>query len=138
MATRLPTASVNAACDAIVDRVDGGSGAGTIEIRTGAQPASANDAASGTLLATLTCEDPAFGAAAAGVATLDCTPALSATAVADGTAGWCRFKDSSAATVLDGAVTATGGGGQITLATTTITTGLTVQLTSGTFTVPAS
>lgn len=138
MALRLPTASVNAACDAIVDRVDGGSGAGTIEIRTGAQPASANDAASGTLLATITCADPAFGSAAAGVATLDCDPVLSATAVGDGTAGWCRVKDSTGATVMDGSVTATGGGGQITLATTTITTGLTVQITSGTFTVPAS
>jgi hypothetical protein len=138
MATRLPTASVNAACDAIVDRVDGGSGAGTIEIRTGSQPASANDAATGTLLVTITCADPAFGAAAAGVATLDCDPVLEANAVADGTAGWGRLKDSTGATVMDGSVTATGGGGQITLATTAITTGVAVQLTSGTFTVPAS
>lgn len=138
MATRLPTASVNAACDAIVDRVDGGSGAGVIEIRTGSQPASANDAATGTLLVTITCADPAFGAAAAGVATLDTDPVLEGTAVADGTAGWCRIKDSTGATVMDGSVTATGGGGQITLATTAITTGVAVQITSGTFTVPAS
>lgn len=137
MATRLPTASQNAACDAIVDRVDGGAGPGVIEIRTGAQPATANDAATGTLLVTIPCADPAFGSAVAGVATLDCDPVLSAVAVADGTAGWARVKDSTGATVMDGSVTATGGGGQITLATTAITTGLTVQITGGTFVVPA-
>lgn len=137
MATRLPTASRNAACDAIVDRVDGGAGAGTLQVRTGAQPASANDAASGTLLATLTLNDPAFGAASTGVATLDVDPELTATAVADGTAGWFRVLDSTGATVFDGSITATGGGGDLTLATTTITTGLTVRVTSGTFTVSA-
>jgi hypothetical protein len=90
------------------------------------------------LLATITCADPAFGSASTGVATLDCDPVLSAVAVADGTAGWCRVLDSNAVAIFDGAVTATGGGGQLTLATVSITTGLTVQITSGTFTVPAS
>jgi hypothetical protein len=46
--TRLPTASRNAACDAVVDLLDAGSGAATIEIRSGTQPASANDAGAGT------------------------------------------------------------------------------------------
>lgn len=136
MATRLATTPRNAACDAVVDLLDAGSGAGTLKLYTGGQPASANDAASGTLLATITLSDPAFGAASTGVATMAGTP-LSGTGVAAGTAGWARFADSTGATVLDGAVTATGGGGQVELATTTISVGVTVQITSGTVTMPA-
>lgn len=136
MATRLATATRNAAADAVVDLLDGGSAGGTIKIYTGSQPASANDAATGTLLATITLADPGFGAASTGAAALAGTP-LSVAAVASGTAGWARFADSNAATVLDGAVTATGGGGQVELATTTIASGATVQITSGTVTMPA-
>lgn len=136
MATRLATATRNAASDAVVDLLDGGSAGGTIKIYTGSQPTSANDAASGTLLATVTMADPAFGASSTGVATMAGTP-LSATAVASGTAGWARFADSAGATVLDGSVTATGGGGQVELTTTTISSGATVQITSGTVTMPA-
>lgn len=136
MATRIPTASRNAACDAVVDRLDAGAAAATIEIRTGAQPASANDAASGTLLGTLTLSDPAFGAAAAGVATASAITQDSA-ADATGTAGWFRAKDSDGNTVIDGSITATGGGGDMTLASTSITTGEPIQVTSWTVTMPA-
>jgi len=136
MAIRLPAASRNAAADAVVDRADGGSGAGTIEIRTGTQPASADSAATGTLLATITLGDPAFGPASNGTAALADTP-LSGAAVADGTAGWFRMLDGDGNTVLDGSVSATGGGGDLQLSTTTITTGLTVTITSGTVTMPA-
>lgn len=136
MATRLATATRNATCDAAVDLLDAGPAAGTIKLYTGAQPASANDAATGTLLATITLSDPAFGAASTGVATLAGTP-LSGTGVAAGTAGWARLADSTGATVLDGSVTATGGGGQVELSTTTISVGVTVQITSGTVTMPA-
>jgi hypothetical protein len=136
MATRLATATRNAACDAVVDLLDGGSGAGTIKIYTGTQPTTANDAVAGTLLATVTLADPAFGASSTGVATLSGTP-LSGSGVAVGTAGWARFADSTGATVMDGSVTATGGGGQIELATTSISTGVTVQITGGTVTMPA-
>jgi hypothetical protein len=137
MAARLPTASRNAAADAIVDRLDAGAAAGTIDVRTGTQPASANDAATGTLLATFTLADPAFGAAAAGVASIDADPVISTTGLAAGTAGWFRAKDSDGNTVLDGAVTATGGGGELTLNTTTVSVGLTLEITGGTVTMPA-
>lgn len=137
MAIRLPTAARNAACDAVVDLVDAGPAAGTMQIRSGAQPASANDPATGTLLATLTLADPAFGAAAAGVATLDATPVLTTTGVAAGTAGWFRVFDSNGNTVFDGSITATAGGGDLTFATTTISVGLEVRITGGTYTQPA-
>lgn len=135
MATRIPTARRNAAADSVVDALDAGAAAGTVEIRTGSQPASANDAASGTLLATLTLGDPAFGAAATGVATANAIAAT--TGAAAGDAGWFRAKDSDGNTVLDGSVTATGGGGDMQLNTVTISVGVNVEVTAWTVTMPA-
>jgi hypothetical protein len=138
MVIRDPIATRNALCDARVDRFDAGSGAGKIRIYTGTQPTSADDAASGTLLVEITLNDPAFGASASGSATIDADPALTGTASATGTAGWWRGLDSDNNTVMDGSVTASGGGGDLTLVTTSITSGGTVTLTGGTLTAPAS
>jgi hypothetical protein len=135
MAITLATSARNAACDAIVDRLDLGSGAGTIQIRSGTRPATPNDTATGTLLATVTLADPAFGAAATGVATL--TDPASVTGAAAGTATWFRALDSDSNAVFDGSITATGGGGDLTLNTTTISVGLTVDITGGTITMPS-
>lgn len=122
-------------CDAIVDALDAGAAAGTIAIRSGTRPALPTDTATGTLLATVTCADPAFGAASNGVATI--TDPAGVAAVATGTASWFRAFDSDGNAKFDGSVTATGGGGDLTLATTSITSGLTVDITGGTITVPA-
>jgi len=135
VALRLAVAARDAAADAVVDRLDAGSGAGTVQVRTGSQPATADDAATGTLLATITLGDPAFGAAASGTALVASTP-RSGTAVATGTAGWFRARDSDGNTVFDGSVTATGGGGDLTLATTSIVTGADVRITSGSYSQP--
>lgn len=134
MATRIATSARNAAADAIVDLLDADAGAGYIEIRTGAQPATPNTAATGTLLATIPLSDPAFGAAAAGVATAAAIAAVAG--VAAGTAGWFRAYDNSGDAVIDGSVTATGGGGDMTLNTTTISVGVDVDVTSWTVTMP--
>lgn len=138
MAVRLSTATRNALADAVTARADSGTGAATLKIYSGAQPASANDVASGTLLATFTLNDPSFGAAATGVITLDVTPALSTTGVAAGTAGWARLESNTAVTtVADFSVTATGGGGDVTVDNTSIAVDQTVNLTSGTITMPS-
>lgn len=134
MAIRYPTATRSALCDAWVDRFDAGSGAGKIRIYSGTQPASANDSPSGTLLAEITLNDPAFGAASSGAATIDSDPALTATVDTSGTAGWWRGLDSDNTTVCDGSVTATGGGGDITLSTVSLTATGTVTITGGTLT----
>lgn len=134
MPTRISTSARNAAANAIAALVDAGAGPGVIQLRTGAQPATPSDPATGTLLATFTLEDPAFGAAVGGVATLDVSPIPSATAVADGTAGWFRMLDSTGAAVIDGTVGTVGQ--QLNLNTTTIATGATVQITSGNITMP--
>jgi hypothetical protein len=135
MALTLPVGTRNAMCDTAVSRFDAGTAAGTIDIRSGTRPASADDLATGTLLATVTLADPAFGAASAGSATL--TDPAPVTGAADGTATWFRGLDSAGATVLDGSVTATGGGGDLELNTTTISVGLEVDVTGGTITMPA-
>jgi hypothetical protein len=134
MALTLPTATRDAMCNTLVDRLDA-SGAGEIEIRSGARPASADAAATGSVLATVVLAAPAFGNSANGTATLTDPPSV--TGVAAGTATWFRALDGAGATVMDGSVTATGGGGDLELATTAITAGLTVDITGGTVTMPA-
>ncbi len=97
----------SAMCDALVDLLDGGSGAGTLEIRTGAAPTNTTDADSGTLLATLTFSDPAFGAASNGVATASAITSDSSID-ATGTAAHFRAKDSSGTVILQGSVGTSG------------------------------
>lgn len=86
---KLGTTPRNAACDGIVDSVDGGTPPGRLEHRTGAQPTNVNDASSGTLLGTNLFSNPAFGAASSGQATAN---AISSDTNADnsGTAGYFR------------------------------------------------
>lgn len=136
-ATRISNAAAIAACNAIVDLLDAGSGAGYIEIRTGSPPTNLEDAATGTLLATLTLGDPAFGNAA------DDDPGATATAntitddsAADaaGTAGWFRGYDSDDTPIIQG--TCGTSDADMILASTTIPLGATVEVTSWTVTVP--
>jgi hypothetical protein len=139
MALRINNNVAKAMCDAIVDALDAGSGAGYVQIRTGSAPTNCEDANSGTLLATLTCSDPAFGAAA------DAAPGATATADtvtgdssadATGTAAHYRAFDSDNVCVMQGTVTATGGGGDMTLNSVSVTSGVAVDITSWTVTVP--
>lgn len=136
MPLRLADATRTAKANAAVDLLDVGTGTagGTIKIYTGSQPATPATAPSGTLLATVVLANPAFGAASAGVATL--TDPASVNAVATGTAGWARFADRDGAAVMDGDVTATGGGGVVTLSSTSLTSGSPVDITGGTYTQP--
>jgi hypothetical protein len=133
---RLATTARNAACDAVVDALDVGTtnAAGKIEIRSGTMPADPQTAVTGTLLATVVLSNPAAGNAATGVATI--TDPAAVTGVGDGTATWARFYNRNNAAVFDVDVTATGGGGTLTLSTTTISTGVTFDLGAVTFTVP--
>lgn len=137
MTLRLAVACRNAALDAALDLANAGAGAATIKVYTGSQPATADTAETGTLLVTFTCADPAWSAASGGVKDLDADPDLSAVAAATGTAGWARMEDSAGNNILDGSVTATGGGGDFTMNTTSITSGQTVNLTTGSVTDPA-
>lgn len=135
MTVFISAAARNAAANAVAALVDGGAAAGKLQIRSGTQPAGPDSTATGTLLAEITLHDGAFGTASAGVATLSSTP-LSVTAVASGTASWFRVLDSNGVAVLDGSVGVSGA--DLIVNTVTVSTGLTVEITDGTMTMPAS
>lgn len=135
MTFRVAVAARNAGLDAIFDRANAGAGPGVVEYRTGSQPATADTAATGTVLVTFTLADPAFSAASAGVKDLDADPDISATAAATGTVGWARCKDSDGVTVFDGSVGTSAT--DFIINSTSITSGQTVNLTLGSVTDPA-
>jgi len=132
---RLANAPQQAAMDAVVDLIDAGAGAGTINIYDGTQPADANTAVSTqTLLATLTFSDPAFGATStAGVATASAITD-DASADATGTASWARILDSNSNVIFDCDVGTSAT--TIILNSVSITIGGTVSITSFTLTHP--
>lgn len=122
MATTLETVARNAACNAVVDLLDGG----TIELQT----------AGNVEVATITMGTPAFGDAATGVATLNATTAdASATG---GTATKAVFKTSAAAAVFTVSVGSTGSGADIIFPSNVITAGEEINISSYTHTQPAS
>lgn len=102
-----------------------------VQIRTGAQPANCAAADSGTLLAEFTLASD-WSSQASGVLTFSGVP-LSATASATGTAAHYRIKDSAGTTCHEqGSITATGGGGDLTVDNVSIASGQTVQITGWT------
>lgn len=114
--------------DDFADLWDGG----TIQIRTGGQPADPDSAASGTLLATITLPTPAFGAAVVGVVSKSGT--WQGNAVATNTAGWARFINAAATMSFD--VTVAEAGGDLTIDDDAIVSGGIVTVTAFTLTVP--
>jgi hypothetical protein len=133
MALRIRQSVRNAMLAAVRDAVDAGSGPGTIEIRTGAQPATPETAASGTLLATFVLADPSFETPSAGSMDIDANPDLTCTAANTGTAGYARVKDSTGVAIFDGSVATSGG--DFTISTTSIVSGETLTLTVGALTI---
>ncbi len=125
----------NAAADGAVDTIDVGAGTAVLEIYSGSAPGSIGGAPAGTLLASFNLPNPAFGAAAAGVATLQGVP-ISTTGVGDGTAGYARIRDRNGDTNFDTEDLGTSGT-EVVLSTLTISTGLDIDLTAGTITMPA-
>lgn len=105
MTIGMATTLRNARLDAINTAINAGAGAGTIKIYDGSRPATGGAAT--TLLATLTCSDPAAGAAAAGALTLSAITS-DLTADATGTATWARIADSNGTFVLDCSVGTSG------------------------------
>jgi hypothetical protein len=101
---KISTAARNAMCNALVDLVDGGAGAGSIQVRTGGPPANVADADSGTLLATLPMSDPAFGNSGASNPGEAIANAITSDTNVDnsGDAGHFRIKDSDGNTIMQG------------------------------------
>lgn len=123
--------------DALMNELDAQCNADTppclIRIYSGTQPATADTALSGnTLLATLTCSNPAFGASSNGVITLSSVTDDSS-ADATGTASFARIVTGTAFnTVFDCDVGTSGA--TINLNTVSIVSGGVVSITSGSIT----
>jgi hypothetical protein len=124
MAVTHPTAVRNAIADLVVDRIDAGAAAGTLEFQTSGNAE----------VATLPFGDPAFGAAANGTATANAI--TSDTNATGGTIAKARAKDSDGTEVFACSVTNTGGGGDIELNSVVVSAGQQVSITSLTYTAP--
>lgn len=131
MAVQLSVAVRNARLDSIESTI--GTSA-ILRIRSGAQPATCATADSGTVLATLNLPSDWMAAASSGSKALSGTwQDLSADAA--GTAGHFRIYDSGGTVCgIQGSITATAGGGDMTLDNTSIASGQQVTITSFTLT----
>ena len=122
-----PTSVRNGIADYVVDLIDAGSGAGKLKFYV---------SNGGTLLATLTFSDPAFGASAAGAATAASITANTNTGA--GTVAWFEVEDSDGNVVFEGDVSSDDAGtGSIQLSSTALGTGDTVSVSSLTYTAPS-
>lgn len=118
-----PTSVRNTVADAVVDLLDAGAGAGTIEFQT-----------SGDVeVATLTCSDPAYGNAAAGTATANSI--TSDTNATGGTVAKSQHLDSNDTEVFSTAVGTSGS--DINLSSLVVGSGDTVSMSSLTYSAPA-
>ena len=127
MAFQFSTTARNAALDAIETAI--GTSA-VLKIRSGSVPADCGTADAGTVLATLTLPSDWLAAASGGSKSKSGTWE-DTSADATGTAGHFRIYASDGTTVhMQGTITATGGGGDMTLNNTSIASGQQVTITS--------
>ena len=125
--TRISNAAATAEATAFAALLNGG----TLEIRSGSQPATADTADAGTLLAVLTFANPAAASVTNGVVTFD-TITADTSANASGTAGYFRAKTSGGAAVWDGSIGTSGA--TLNINSTGISAGAEVAVTSLTYT----
>lgn len=125
MAVTHPTAVRNGIADFVVDQLDEGTPPGLIIMQT----------SGGVTVATLTFSNPAFGAASSGTATAGAI--TSDTNAVGGTIAKAELRNAAGTAKVLCSVTATGGGGDITLSSVIISAGQTVSLSSMTYTAPA-
>jgi hypothetical protein len=134
MAIQLSTAVRNAMLDAIETTV--GTSA-KIRILTGTQPATCATAESGSLLVQFTLASDWAAAAASGSKAFSAITGTAATGT--GNAGYYLLVDSAGTTCHEqGTITATGGGGDMTIDNVSIASGQTVNITGWTWTEPGA
>jgi hypothetical protein len=130
MALQYSVAVRNARLDVVESTIGA---AAVLKIFTGAPPANAAAADSGTVLATVTLPSDWMNAASAGTKTLFGT--WSTTASAAGTAGYFRlYATGGTVCGAQGTVTATGGGGDMTVDNTSFASGQSFSVTTFTLT----
>lgn len=132
MSYSLSTAARNAAVNAVVDLIDGGTtnAQGALQFRDASQ-----------VIASLDLNNPAFGAAATGSAALDTTGTIQGTVTPAGASTIDRFRivDRDVTTVIDGASGSVAvSGADINLSSVTVNQNDVVEITGLTVSVPAS
>jgi hypothetical protein len=125
LAVTHPTATRTGLADFVVDQLDVNTPPGKIIMQT----------AGSVTVATLTFANPAFGAAAAGVATANAI--VADTNAVGGTIAKAELRQGGGTPIILCSVTATGGGGDIQLNSVVISAGQQVSLTSLTYAAPA-
>lgn len=123
---------------AMLDAIETDLGASPIlYLRSGAPPATVGAADTGTLISTIAMAADAFLAASAWAKAI--TAALQDLSADNaGTLGHWRIKTSGAVTKLSGTITATGGGGDMTVDNTSVTAGQQIDVTSFAINFPAA
>jgi hypothetical protein len=124
--------------NALLDQFETVAGTGAlVRIYSGSAPVDCATAASGTKLVDITSPSDYLANASGGTKAKSGTWSVAGSA--NGTAGYFRIYDSTGTTChMQGTVTATGGGGDMTVDNTSIATGQTVTVNSFTLTAPGA
>lgn len=118
--------------DARLNAIETAIGTGAVlKLRTGAQPANCAAADSGTVIISYTLASDWASAASSGSKSFVGSPVATGAASATGTLGHYRLYASDGTTChKQGSITATGGGGDLTVDNTSVNSGQTTQITS--------
>lgn len=122
MAVTHPTAVRDGVCNFVVDQLDEGTPPGKLVFQTSGD----------VTVATLTFSNTAFGSSSSGTATA--AAITSDTNAVGGTIAKARLRNAAGTDKIICSVTATGGGGDITLSSVVVSAGQTVSVTSLTYT----
>lgn len=133
MAIQLSVAARNSRLDAFETLLIAAGVDAILEIRSGAAPATCATADSGTVLSTIALPDDPFAAASSGSKAMSGTWSDSS-ADATGNAGHFRIKDHVGTVHMQGTVTATGGGGDLTVDNVSFAAGQSFSITAFTLT----
>ena len=113
----------------LLDSLDATYNSGTLELRSGSSPGAQNTA-TGTLIASIAITADSFAAAASRAKGLNGLPLSDTSADNAGTLGYFRLKNAADTRRIDGDITATGGGGAMTVDNTSVTAGQKVTVTA--------
>ncbi len=127
MTIKLSVAVRNGMLDAIETAIGASP---TLELRTGAPPAATTDADTGTVVASMTLAADFMSNAAAGAKAFSNTPLTDTSAENAGTLGHYRLKAAGGTVHMQGTITATGGGGDMTVDNVVVAAGQQVNITS--------
>lgn len=120
--------------NAMLDAIETAIGtAAVIKLRTGAQPSDTSQADSGTVVATISLASDWMGDASSGSKAFSSTPLEDMSADNDGTLAHYRVYASDGTTChMQGTITATGGGGDMTVDNVVVASGQDIRITSWT------